>query len=508
MEKIVKKIISCKVLYYILAMILFVATYYLDLKAKLEQNSIEGNHLKYFIIASIISGIIIFLLIVFSKFMYKKIRQHIVYLILALIVGSMYILFIPLCAQSDEPAHMYRAFQVAKGEVIAPFTDGEPLTDLPKSLNDMIYVNSTDKKREYKKYYDIKEMSKIQLNEEETTKVATVANYHGISYLPQVIGIKIGIILKLNPYYIAMLGRITGFILIILMFSFGIYKLPKHKLFASIVLLSPVVLSYAAGISADGMTLASIFLLISYVLYFKETKNNIKIYEYFILALLVFVVAISKIAYLPVIGILAFIPNDCYKNNKKFKWIVSSIILLFGICTAIWWMKTCNVNVEYSENVDSNTWIYTNPLGYLIVLFRTTIYSWNMYLTDMFAGIFLCHKQVNPYDVVPFCYIIIAILSFMHDENSEKTTTWQKIATTCIIIISYVLISTAMYVYNTAYRNEIIIGVQGRYLVPLLMLAVFFGNKKRIEVQENRLVNIALIANYAVYLAMMTTFFA
>jgi len=507
-EKVIRKIISCRLLYYIAAMVLFAATYYIDLKVRLEeQNMLDGgNHLKYFLIASVISGIIILLLIIFSKKLYEKFKPHIVYFILAILLGGMYLFAIPLCAQSDEPAHMYRAFQVAQGEIIAPVTNGQFVTELPKSIVEMINVNSENKKREYKKYYDIKEMMQIELNEEQKVKLTTVGNYHGVSYLPQIIGLKTGMMLNLNPYYTAMLGRLTSLIITVLLLTLGIRKLPTHKLFASIVLLSPVVLSYAASFSADCMTLASVFLMLSYVLHYRHTKETIKKKDYFILAILTFIVAISKIAYLPVIGILIFIPKQCYKNIKV-KWIISSLFIVFGIGVALWWMKTCNLDISGDVN-NTNTWIYTNPIGYLIVLFRTTIGSCYSYLENMFAGHFLCHNQVNPYSIVPFVYIIITICSFFIDKNKEKTTMMQKLIVFGIIILSYVLISTAMYVYNTSFRNTIIIGVQGRYLVPLLLLAIFFGNSKKLDIEEHKLTNIALVANYAVYLAMMTEFFA
>ena len=64
-----------------------------------------------------------------------------------------------------------------------------------------------------------------------------------------------------------------------------------------------------------------------------------------------------------------------------------------------------------------------------------------------------------------------------------------------------------MYVYNTAYKNSLIIGVQGRYFLPLILMAIFFANKKILNIKEENLTNIALVSNYIVYLAMMETFF-
>lgn len=113
LEQIVKKIVSCRIIYYIIIMLIFLASYYIDFRKRVEEAGFieNSNHLKYFLIVSAITAIITFILIVFSKKLYEKIKPHFVYFILALIIGGMYIFIIPLGAQSDEPTHIYRVFR-------------------------------------------------------------------------------------------------------------------------------------------------------------------------------------------------------------------------------------------------------------------------------------------------------------------------------------------------------------------------------------------------------------
>ena len=508
-EDIVRKIVSCKFLYYVIIMALFIAVYYIDFKLRLQEDHIQdmSNHIKYFFITSGAIGIVTLILVIFSKKIYQKLEPHIVYMILGLILGGIYCCVVPLCAQSDEPSHLYRVFQAAQGEIIAPIKDNEFKTELPQSVIDMVNVNNENKKREYKKYYDIKEMMKIKLNENEKTEISTVGNYNGLSYFPQLVGVKIGLVLKLNPYYIAMLGRISSLIITILLLSFGIKKLPKHKLFATIVLLSPVVLSYAASFTTDNAIIVTAFLIISYVLHFMESKEKIKWWEYIIFAMLTFIIAISKMAYLPLVGLWLFIPKECFKKPRN-KWIFAVIFILLGLISTLWWMKAITIDTGVTaESTDTNAWIYKNPIGYLTVLFRTIAYNSYSYIENMFAGHFLCHNQVSPYAIIPVSYIIIVVMAFFSDENKKKTTMYQKIIVTGIILVSFAMIATAMYLYNTSFKNPTIIGVQGRYLLPLLLLAVFFANRKKLDIEEYKLVNVALIANYGVYLAMLTKFF-
>ena len=103
-ENIIRKIVSCRLLYYVVVMLLFIGTYYINLKIKLENNAqTGGTHLKYFLIAAAVSGIIVLALIIFSKKLYQKIEPHIVYLILALTIGGIYIFIIPFCVSFKYP---------------------------------------------------------------------------------------------------------------------------------------------------------------------------------------------------------------------------------------------------------------------------------------------------------------------------------------------------------------------------------------------------------------------
>ena len=163
-EEIIRKIVSCRFLYYVIIMALFAAIYFIDFKLRLQENNIQdmSSHIKYFLITSGGIGLITLILVIFSKKIYQKVKPHIVYMILGLILGGIYCFVVPLCAQSDEPSHLYRVFQAVQGEIIAPIKDNEFKTELPQSVINMVNVNSETKKREYKKYYDRNDANKIK----------------------------------------------------------------------------------------------------------------------------------------------------------------------------------------------------------------------------------------------------------------------------------------------------------------------------------------------------------
>ena len=260
--------------------------------------------------------------------------------------------------------------------------------------------------------------------------------------MPHAIGVKIGMIFNMNPYYSEMLGRITALITFVLAFTLAIKKLPKHKLFVTIVLLSPTVLSYIAAYSADGIIIAAAVLLFSYVLNYMHTKEKIKKKDYIVLGILIFILAVSKTAYLPLIAILAFIPKESFEEEQN-KPVIVAIFMILGLATALWWMSMGRIYITNGDPLQTNTWIFMEPFNYLVVLFRTTINNGYSYIENLFAGDFLCHSQIQPCAIIPLVFIITTILSLFTDENEEKTTTVQK-AITVIIIMTITLMITMM----------------------------------------------------------------
>src|SRR5574344_1387499 len=513
--KLINKILKYDVFYYIIALISIFLLYWQDFRksvANLDINSYMSR--KIFLTISILINFIIFILIIFvKKYKIDDKRIWILYIILAITIGIIHSIVTPLFSQSDEPVHFYRAYEISEGYVITPSHDGKLSNFFPKSFQEILY-SGVNEKREYKRYNDIEYMISVPLNKDDQELVGDYSSYNFICYLPNIIGMKLGTILNLNPYLIGILGRISSLIICAILIGLGIKKIPYGKIFSLIIFLSPVVLSYFAAISADGIIIAASFLFISNILYFIKTKRTITKKDIIVFALLSSCLFMCKRAYFPIIGLYLLLPNECVNNKKwKFLYFIINLIIPFVI-----YMLISKISPYVTPNIsDINTfnniikWIIKNPISYGLIVLRTTLNNSFDFLSNIFAGDFLCHHQISLYSFIPIMYIIIAVISYFSESSSIKyKNNLQKIFIVSIPVLIYLLIATAMYVYNTAPSNSvgypIIIGIQGRYLIPLLPLLLFINKNKNLKINDSIIINISVILNLMVILSMIVRF--
>lgn len=510
MKNKIVKILKNKWIYILFGLLILWSIYFMDLKIKLDDLDLNKSiYYGRFFILSIISIIVTIGLMIFVE-KNKKIELWKLYILLGMFMGLLYMFIMPMFSQSDEPSHYYRAYEVSEGFIKSKTIDNQNGNYFPKSIQKSLYLNK-DVKREDKNYDDIKKISMFKLNKDEKEFVSGYAsNYPAINYFPHAIGMKIASTLNLNPFVIGMFGRFSNLIVCVLLLGLGLKNLPYKKFFMTILLLSPSVLSYLASLSADGFILATSFLLISYILRFMESKEKVTKKQLIILTFLSICVSLCKITYLPIIGIITFIPHKCFKN-KTSKWLSCISIIMIGIVCSLIWSKVGNVaatnEVAYRLTYD---WIFKHPISYIIIIIRNTMSNSYDFISNIFAGNFLCHSQVKPYAIIPILYFVIFIVSMFNEKSKIKISIVQKIFVIFIALLIYGLICTAMYVYNTACANyngyPFIIGIQGRYLIPILFLLLFLCNKKIFNVDNSNLINSCLILNLCVLFTMIVTF--
>ena len=501
-EDFLTKMVKCKWVWYILLIIVISLVYLFEFKIKISGAGIASNKvLKGFIV-----GLFVFIFIIIGLMIFNdkknKMLIHKKYLIIGLILGIVYTFASPVFSQSDESFHFIRAYQVASGHLISPHDSfGNSYDNFPVSIYSALW-DDDDIYPEYKNYNDIKHQLNIKLNKKDiVTKDVRASGYIFLNYIPQAIGIKIGRILNLSPYLVGMLGRIFNVVACTLLIYLGLKIIPIGKKTMAILLLSPTVLAYNASMSADGLVIAMSFLLISLVLKCLYDCPKLNAKWYILYLLIVMFVSTCKIAYLPIIGIVSFLPYECFKD-KKTKWLYSLSLIIFGIVMSVAWMKISNIQLEMTSNYNG-IMKYLNFLRVFVITIANDIFA---YAQNVFAGNYLYQARVKPYAFISVIYIFIFVLSFLSENSKLKIRNIEKIIVFLIGLLIFGLISYALFTSNTSIDSNLINGIQGRYFIPILLMLPFFMNKQRIKLDDIKLFDITVILNFCVLLTMMSVF--
>ena len=495
----------------IFCLVVFICTilYYYNLVYKFG----EEGHTKakiLFLVIAIVGSIILYGVIrLIQKF--KENKLHITFAIIATVLGLAYLFLAPMFTGSDEQIHFYRIYEIADGKMITPITSEGVGSELPKSLKSA-FIKPNDQI----KYIDIKDMAQIQLNKEDTEfykdEYPSAALYIPIQYLPHVVGVSIGKLLNLGPYFLGMLGRLFNFIFYIAICTIGIKLLPKHKLFAMTILLTPAILSTAAPLSTDPITNSTVFLFISYILNIIYENKKVGKKEMAILSVLAVLVALFKIVYLPFIFLLVLLPKESFGGNKK-KSIWISIVIILSIAISLIWLSTTSGYFEsyYTNTPAQKDFIFSHLIEYCVIIVRTYC-NYFVYLAQMaFAGVEMYNTQLEMYSIIPIIFIVISIIAALNETVKNKLKNWQKIYVVLILLGIIGLISTALYIQCTAQfiaiGNPEVGGLQGRYFIPIIIaLILILGSRDKKLTEENKLLPYLIMAHIPVFLTMLVRF--
>ena len=388
----------------------------------------------------------IILIIVRKKINKKSIEKK--FLVFFVIMGSLFLFLLPLNSIPDEGAHISRAYEVSMGNIISHKYQTEKNT----------YIVGRKLPGDLKKYLDTigyKELKDtLKLSSNSKKKIFDFPNtsyYSFIVYLPQATGIAISRVFTSSLTIQLYVGRIFNFIVAAILLYNAIKIIPNKKHLIFLLVFFPTSMQEFISLSSDSLTIAFITFFISYILYLKNKKNK------YINLLSVFIIA-----------------------------------AIFGI---IWFLIANSLLSASSggKSIEQLKFILLNPHKFLFICI-TTINQQFIYLTTGSLGKELTCVGINLPDIYVFFNFLI-FSTYILDENNKKDKNLINNKNRIFILLIFTLICaiifTSLYIQFTPYMQGVISGIQGRYLIPILILIPFgiYPIKTFIKCNREKLIN-------------------
>lgn len=431
-------------------------------------------------------------------------RPEYLFLLFALPFGLIMLFLIPPLGGADEPFHFHRIASLAYFQVLnKPVMVSSGIVDFLKAGE--AFFNSTlrppfsyslDEWHKVARIQDTMEMSLLLPN--------YVTVHHPFSYLPQIIAFRIGINLGLPPLAILYLVRFTGLISGIVLIFYAIRCIPSHKYILCAFALLPTMTVYRSYVNADVLTNGLAFLFTACV--FRETvqQGKIAVRNIASLALIAFVLAQSKSAYLLLSFIVLAIPGSRF-SDKRSHILALLFIIVPGIIASMAWMLL--MKYTYFVGISYHTWggdvspdmqaafMKAHPLEFAKILFRTLFLTSLLpmcilqMLGDVGPGYFLPAPAI-----VPLSFFIVAVILSDRYYSVNYNKSLRVLAAgivPSVVIISLVI----LYMQWTGVGAAEVKGFQGRYFYPLLPLILpFLKPEEKVSMPLKPAVCIMLIA--------------
>ena len=426
---------------------------------------------------------------------YSKIEN--IFITCLIPLGILYLVFVVPYHVPDEAPHIIRAYETYQGEFIASLNEeGKHRAIIPKDFKNLNLSN-------LKNYETLKEQMSQATNYDEVEEAYTEAQaYPGIVYLISGLGMLIGKLFNLNIITAMYIARLFNFTFFAVLSYFAVKKIPFGKLLLSAYILMPMVLQQAASVSPDSVINAVCIFFIAYVLHLAFAAKKISKKEIAMIIAMSAFIAIAKVVYLPIVFLLLLLIQNKNIDRKQKTFLIVSSIIIAVIVGGTWYLYQTRYQDEREyvkeRNINSTEQIKNiifNPIGYLGTLKNTINQMGATYLFDM-VGASLGWQNIAVPQLMIIMYLILILMAGWLENHKVTFSNRQKIFAILISLSVIILVFTGLYIGWTEVGAKIIVGVQGRYFIPiaiLLTLTMCFKNNY-VEIKNIKTICFILIA--------------
>lgn len=434
------------------------------------------------------------------------------FLFLAITFGILLVFITPPFQTPDEPAHFYRAFQISEFKIIPNRQQGVPVDgatpavkqenkvggELPVSLKITVEKTMGGVAFHPETKISMPEIiaaSKIRLDlhKREFLEFPNTARYSPVVYLPQTLGILSGKLFNSSPLFLMYLGRLFNTAVWIFFVYFAIKTVPVSKWVFFLLALTPMSLFISASMSADVLTNAAAFLLISLILKYvpndNDRLNNSKIFSIFLLSV---VLSLTKQIYFLIPFMFLIIPVKKIGSKTKYFAIFFSLIFVSLFAVSIWFLTIKDIIVPLKSDIsaiEQAIYVFNNPMKFLEISIKTL--SSKKFISHFIGQLGWLDAQMSWFFLLPYLFMLIFTALTDNDGNFILTSR-HKMIMAATLFTSIILICLSQYLTWTPVGRTRIQGIQGRYFIPLSPLIFLLLSTKKIKLNFN-LKNFAIV---------------
>ncbi|WP_348265361.1 DUF2142 domain-containing protein [Telmatobacter sp. DSM 110680] len=383
----------------------------------------------------------------------------------------------------DEVQHFYRAYQLSdfrfRAEVQNGVSGGTLPVSLPELVKSVVYTRDGV-------FYSVTpaplaktlKLASIPLEKSTRRFIAFPGSafYSPLPYLPQVVGISVGRLFGLGPLYLVFLGRLFNCLTALAMIGFAVYLIPIAGELVILIGLLPMSLFLYASLSPDAAVIACALLFFALSLA-ANTSGSWKTWELVMAAALGAVLCSVKPVYAPML--LAGVVPGLIVRGRAASVIRSHVILVaVAMGAAAGWLLF--VKPAMTSPLGGGhpslqmSFILHNPAFFMRVLIHT-IGDWGInalfyYFSTvgMFGWLSVLLRPVLAYFLPLVNFVVIWSLG---PREGAKRSVLRALWYLALAFASVVLAMTAMYLMSAHVGQNEITGLQGRYFIPILILA-------------------------------------
>lgn len=310
-------------------------------------------------------------------------------------------------------------------------------------------------------------------------KVPATLQYPPLGYLPQAIGLRVGMVMNMEPIHAQTLARILNLLVYIIIVVISIRMLPGRGRWLAVFLgLLPTSLFLASSLSADGLNIAWGFLFVSYIIRLYTQDEKVNRHQMTRLLIMGVVLFLLKVAYSPLILLVLALRGKNMSTRTNLI-LFFSIAVIGSLLYSIWSINWSSLNALVDVSNNARIILDNLPLTIMGILLKMA------YLP---MTIFELGETLYPFLAISIILIIANalkgtrpastthIFDFLYIYRLQMLGLLAAMASIGMTLVALLLTWTDIGVYGFIDIQ----GFQGRYVLPILplLLLVYYMPQK------------------------------
>lgn len=320
-------------------------------------------------------------------------------------------------------------------------------------------------------------------------KVPKAISVCPLGYLVPAIAIAIGRLFHLGTYPLFYLGRLSNVLLYTVTVYAALRRAPYGKAVIFVLSFLPMSQHLIASYSYDGHAMGISMLFLANFLYWMNSNQRITTRDYVIMTALAVLLSLAKCTYAPLIAVVFLIPNARFSDSSRKAWarkagiiaVCFVVFLLFYLPTLAADMAPAELTYMESESY-SIGWVLHHIPGTVAIFVRTLFYYGDRYIFELMGhSLGWFELELSRTVLVPFFVYLLLAASVDDSPAVPRCRPGVRLALMIAVLVSGGLVFASMFFTWTDVGNPFVIGLQGRYFLPLVFPMFLIAENRKLR---------------------------
>ncbi|MBR5111576.1 MAG: DUF2142 domain-containing protein [Clostridia bacterium] len=320
--------------------------------------------------------------------------------------------------------------------------------------------------------------------------------HYSVEYFPQMIGLAAARLLRLNFLQSFYLGRFVNLLFYVLCLAIALRRTPRFKLMFGLIGILPMALHQAASFSYDSFINGIAIIFTASLMKAIYDQGLLPRKDYLVLLVCAMLIAPAKGAYCLILLVYLLIPSERFVRKRSK---VLSFLLILVACMAMLavLLLPSLERILGSPGTVSNSasvWemLANRPL-YLVSKIAKTMLRYGPIWGYQAIGVLSGLSLPLPIWIGSSMLLLLILSALVTPALLSPVTVRQRINFLLVCILVLLTFLFAMLLSWGTPDSPFIEGVQGRYLIPVVPLALASLNNRRIQLREEFSIPIAAL---------------